>query len=638
MPLTNPHGADGIDAANMSVAEIDRLARQLGADSIRATTAAGSGHPTSCLSSAHIMATILTRRFRAKLEDPDDVANDRLILSKGHAAPLLYAALAALGVIDEDSITELRTSGSPLEGHPVPKLPHVPVATGSLGQGLANGLGIALGMNELKSPARTRVVLGDSEMAEGSVWEAMALATHHGLSNLTAIVDVNRLGQRGPTMHGWDTDVYDQRARAFGWSTAVVDGHDPEEIDAGLAEIEGEVGPGMLIARTVKGHGVSFLADQPDWHGKALSEDEAEKAIAELDPGERQTITTTPPQESADPIPDPGALEFPRFEEDSATRDVFGETLAAIAAADPRVIVLDAEVSDSTRTARVLETAEDRFVQLYIAEQTMIGAAVGLQSLGLRPVASTFGAFMTRAHDFIRMGAIGRARMVLNGSHAGVSIGEDGPSQMALDDIAMMRATPGATVLYPADGHATASLLVEALEWPGIAYVRTTREETPQLYDTSHEFPIGGSHVLRSSTSDQTTIVAAGVTVHEALNAVDSLAEEGIAVRLIDAYSVEPLDAETIRGAAAATGLVVVVEDHNRNGGLGDAVAAVVAASGLGTVVKLGVVGVPGSATAREQREMAGISSGSIHAAVMENLEGTGDGQPETSHKKRLAD
>jgi transketolase len=609
-----------VDVDDLDPAEIDRLARQLSADSIRATTAAGSGHPTSCMSAAHIVATLLASHIRLRLEAPEDPSNDRLILSKGHAAPLLYAALAALDLIPEDSLTTLREKGSPLEGHPVPRLPHVPVATGSLGQGLANGLGVALGQRLLGSTARTWVIIGDSEMTEGSVWEAMALASHHQASGLTAIVDVNRLGQRGPTMYGWDTEVYEARARSFGWETAVVDGHDPEEIGAGLEQAVNDDRPSMLLARTIKGNGVSFLADDPTRHGKALSEEEAEKALAELDPGRRMIISSHRPTGSTSDIPEPDDYDLPRFDQDTATRDAFGEALATVAGADPRVVVLDAEVSDSTRTAKVKETAEERFFQLYIAEQAMVGVAVGLQTLGLRPVAATFGAFMTRAHDFIRMGAISRARMVLNGSHAGVSIGEDGPSQMGLDDIAMMRATPNASVLYPADGVSAASLLQTAMEWPGIAYVRTTREETPPIYDASVNFPVGGCHVLRTSAHDVATIVAAGITVHEALTAADELHGEDIAVRVIDAYSVEPLDAATIQNAASETGLVIVAEDHSPNGGLGDAVSAALTPRGLGPVVRLGVDHMPGSATPEEQRELAGISAAEIRAAVVENL------------------
>lgn len=621
MSATNTQDPPQGQRRNVDPVDIDLLARQLSADSIRATTAAGSGHPTSCLSASHIMATILTSHIRLLPEAPEDPANDRLILSKGHAAPLLYAALAAIGVIDRDRLTGLRSHGSLLEGHPVPNLPHVPVATGSLGQGLANGLGMALAAGTLSSPARVWVLLGDSEMTEGSVWEAMALASHYDVSNLTAVVDVNRLGQRGPTMYGWDTDVYEKRAQAFGWNTLVVDGHDPEEISSSLAEIGRREGPGMVVARTVKGHGVSFLEDEPGKHGKALSEEEADNAIGELDPGKWRTVTVQPPPKSSRDVEPSPSFDLPAFDEKMATRDAFGEALAAVVGADPDVVVLDAEVSDSTRSAAAEQAAAAQFHELYIAEQAMVGVAVGMQAVGLKPVASTFAAFLTRAHDFIRMGAISHARMVLNGSHAGVSIGKDGPSQMGLDDIAMMRATPGAAVLYPADGTTTGALLEAALEWPGIAYLRTTREKTPSIYSSSQDFSIGGSHILRTSIGDEATIVAAGITVHEAIVASTELEDENIRVRVIDAYSVEPLDAATIEEAMAETGLIIVAEDHSKVGGLGDAVSAVLSENRPGPVVKLGVDRLPGSATPQEQRELAGISSTAIKTAVLDNIE-----------------
>ena len=604
----------------MTSTDIDRVARQLAADSIRATTAAGSGHPTSCLSAAHLVATILSRHIRLWPDNPEHPANDRLVFSKGHAAPLLYAALAAIGEIDAARLDQLRQVDSPLEGHPVPGLPHVPLATGSLGQGLANGLGIALGSRALGSPSWTWVLLGDSEMTEGSVWEAMALASHYALTNLTAVVDVNRLGQRGPTMYEWDTGVYEERARAFGWTATVVDGHDPDDITRGIETIEGETKPGMLIAKTVKGHGVSFLADEPGRHGKALTDEEMDRALSELDPGERETITVQNPQEFTLGQVEAAEPNLPVFDEDVSTRDAFGTALAAIVKADPLVMVLDGEVSNSTMTEKADDAAPEQFVQMYIAEQAMVGAAVGLQAAGIKPVASTFAAFLTRAHDFIRMGAISRAEMVLNGSHAGVSIGEDGPSQMGLDDISMMRATPGTAVLYPADGPSTTGLLKAAIEWPGIAYIRTTREKTPVIYRRDETFEIGGSHTLLASVDDQATIVGAGITVHEAMRAADELDADGIRVRVIDAYSVQPIDADTIRRAMAETGLIVVAEDHSKAGGLGDAVLDAIAAEHSGPVIKLGVDEFPGSAPPQEQRERAGISSAAMKRTIAENV------------------
>lgn len=604
----------------MSTADIDRLARQLSADSIRATTSAGSGHPTSCLSAADLVATILGRHIRLWPDEPEHPANDRLIFSKGHAAPLLYAALVALGVVDATQLGGLREVDSPLEGHPVPNLPHIPLATGSLGQGLANGMGVALGNRALGSPACTWVLLGDSEMTEGSVWEAMALASHYSLSNLTAVVDVNRLDQRGPTMYEWDTEVYEQRARAFGWRAAVVDGHDPDDITRGIEAIDESTHPGMLIARTVKGRGVSFLADELGRHGKALNDEEAREAISELDPGERRTITVQKPHEFTLDEVEATAPEVPDFDRDVATRDAFGVALAEVVEADPLVMVFDGEVADSTRTEKAQDAVPDQFIEMYITEQAMVGAAVGLQTTGIKPVASTFAAFLTRAHDFIRMAAISRAEMVLNGSHAGVSIGEDGPSQMGLDDLAMMRATPGAAVLYPADGNSTAALLEAAIGWPGIAYIRTTREKTPLIYSRGQTFEIGGSHTLRRSVDDAATIVGAGITVHEALTAADELDTEDISVRVIDSYSIQPIDSETMQRAMAETGLIVVAEDHSKAGGLGDAVLDAIATEHSGPVIKLGVEQIPGSATPQQQRERASISSTTMKRTVLEML------------------
>jgi transketolase len=600
----------------MNTETIDRLARQLSADSIRSTTQAGSGHPTSAMSAAHLFAALLTRHLRYRIDEPDYAGNDRLVLSKGHAAPLLYAAISAMGLIDGDLLPDLRKAGSPLEGHPVPGVPFVDVATGSLGQGLANGLGMALGLRHVGSPARVWVLLGDSEMSEGSVWEAMALAAHHGVSNLIAIVDMNRLGQRGPTMYGWDAELYMNRARSFGWEAITVDGHDPASIDRGLATAAASPRPSMLVATTVKGYGVSFLADAEGRHGKPLDEEEAQRALSELATDGHMSITPRQVPDFDPPALVPREWQRPRFTEPVATRDAFGAALAAATAADPGLIVLDGEVADSTRTAMAAEEAPGRFIQMYIAEQAMVGAATGLDAVGLRPVAATFAAFLTRAHDFIRMAAIGRANMLLCGSHAGVSIGEDGPSQMGLEDIAMMRATPGATVLYPADGTATAALVELALRTHGLRYVRTTREATPVLYGGDAEFTVGGSHTLRSSIGDAATVVAAGVTVFEALRAADELADRGHTVRVIDAYSVEPIDAAAMNSAMADTKRIVVVEDHVAAGGLGDAVLGSIAGSGAGRCLKLAVEDYPGSATPAEQRRRAGISSESIVSAV----------------------
>jgi len=601
------------------VQEWNALAAQLAVDGIRASTEAGSGHPTSSLSAAHLLAVLYADHLRYDVSDPRNPANDRFVLSKGHASPLMYSVLKAIGAITDEQLMTYRRFGSPLEGHPapVPGMAWIDVATGSLGQGLPIGLGMALAMKLDTNPARVWVLMGDSESAEGSVWETMANASFHGVDNLIAVLDMNRLGQRGPTMLQWDGDAYADRARAFGWLAIQVDGHDVAAIDRAYGEAEEAGRPVLIVARTEKGHGVSLVANQEGWHGKALSKEEAEQAIAELGGPRSMVITPPKPEARIAPPPTPWTFELPTYEEGIATRKAFGETLAAMAAR-PDLVVLDGEVSNSTHTEDFQRVAPDRFVELYIAEQCMAGVAVGLQALGKTVFAATFGAFLTRAYDFVRMAAVSRADLRLSGSHAGVSIGEDGPSQMALEDLAMMRAVHGSAVLYPADGNAAAKLTWAMAERPGISYIRTTRENTPKLYDASEEFPIGGSRVLRRSDADRATVVGAGVTVFEALKAADALDAEGVAVRVIDAYSVKPIDAETLRTALGETGTVVVVEDHWVEGGLGDAVLEALAAGGelSGRVIKLAVTGLPGSGTADELREAAGISAAAIAETV----------------------
>jgi transketolase len=599
----------------------NELAAQLAVDSIRCTTAAGSGHPTSSLSAAHLVAVLYADHLRTRIDEPASLANDRFVLSKGHAAPLLYATLKAVGAISDETLLSLRRLDSPIEGHPapVPGLPWVDVATGSLGQGLPIGLGMAFAMRLDAAPGRVWVLCGDSEMTEGSVWEAMAAASFHEVENLIAIVDMNRLGQRGPTMLEWRGDVYAARAQAFGWHTIEIDGHDVEAIDQAFTTAEGADGPVMIVARTEKGHGVSFLADQEGWHGKALSAEQAEKAIAELG-GERAiSVTTLAPAAYEPPaLAGVAATPAPAYDGPVATRKAFGETLAWLAGRLPDLVVLDGEVGNSTHTEDFDAVAHERFFQLYIAEQCMIGAQVGLQALGKTAFAATFGAFLARAADFVRMASVSRANLRLCGSHAGVSIGEDGPSQMALEDLATMRAIAGSTVLYPADGNATVKLVEQMCELRGISYLRTTREATPALYGPEEPFPIGGSKTVAWGEDDRAALVGAGITLHECLAAAESLRADGIDVRVIDAYSVKPIDAATLRGALDATGLVVVVEDHRVEGGLGDAVLAGLAATGplSGRIVHLGVTDMPGSGSPTELRARAGIDAASIAARV----------------------
>jgi transketolase len=606
------------------VAFWNELAAQLSVDSIRATTAAASGHPTSSMSASHLTAVLFAEHLRYDVNNPKSVANDRFVLSKGHASPLLYALFKAIGAIDDQQLLSLRQLGSPLQGHPapLPEMPWVDVATGSLGQGLAVGVGMALGMRLDSSPARVWVLMGDSEVAEGSVWEAMQAATFHNLSSMTAILDMNRLGQRGQTMLEWEGASYAERARAFGWHAIEIDGHDVSAIDAAYREAEESPRPTFIVARTAKGKGVSLTEDRENWHGKALSNDQAQQAIEELGGVRSLTLTPPAPPEFSLPTGNGANVELPVYSEGIATRKAYGEALAALAAR-PEVVVLDGEVSNSTYTEDFEKVAPERFVQMFIAEQAMLGAAIGLQVVGKKPFAATFGAFLTRAYDFVRMAAVSRADIRLCGSHAGVSIGEDGPSQMALEDLAMMRAVHGSTVLYPADGNSTAKLVQATADLEGVSYIRTTREKTDRLYDAEESFPIGGSKVLRHSENDRVTLVGAGVTLFEALKAAGQLSQEGTGVRVIDAYSVKPIDAATLRRAMQETGLVVVVEDHWLEGGLGEAVLSALADDGqalTGRVIRLAVSEMPGSGKPEEMREWAGISASNIVKAVREAL------------------
>ncbi|HEX9049149.1 MAG TPA: transketolase [Anaeromyxobacter sp.] len=600
------------------------LAAQLRADSIRATTAAGSGHPTSCLSAADLMGVLLDGHLRADWRRPSRLDDDRLVFSKGHAAPLLYAMAKAAGAITDEELLSLRKLGSPLEGHPTPALPFVDVATGSLGQGLPAAVGIALAARHLGRELRCWVLLGDSEMAEGSVYEALELGGFYGLARVVAILDMNRLGQRGPTMLQWDGEAYAERARAFGWNALVVDGHDRVAIDRAYADAEASDRPVLVVARTRKGAGVSFLENREGWHGKALSREEAARALAELgSPAPvRVEMAGARPAPPA-PARPAGAFAPPRYAIGArvATREAFGDALRALGDARPDVVALDGEVGNSTYSERFEKAHPDRFFEMYIAEQQLVSAAVGMQVLGLVPFASTFAAFLTRAHDQLRMAAVSRAHLCLAGSHAGVSIGEDGPSQMALEDLAMMRALSGSTVLYPSCATAAAALVGEMAAREGLSYLRTTREKTPVLYGPGERFPIGGSKVLRRSAGDVAAVLAAGITLHEALRAHDLLAADGIPVRVVDLYSVKPVDAATVEACARECGgRLVVAEDHRPEGGLADAVSEVFADRPAPAITRLAVRTLPGSGTPRELLDGAGIGAAAIVAAVRRAL------------------
>ncbi|MFL5802192.1 MAG: transketolase [Roseiflexaceae bacterium] len=612
------------------IEQIRTLAQQLRVDSIRSSTAAGSGHPTSSLSAADLMAVLISKYLRYDFANPDNPVNDHLIFSKGHASPLVYSIFKAAGAISDQELLTFRKFGSRLQGHPTPVIPWVDIATGSLGQGLPVGVGIALAGKYLdKLPYHTWVLCGDSEMAEGSVWEGLDKAGYYHLNNLIAIVDMNRLGQRGPTELGWHGEIYAARASAFGCHTITIDGHSLEEIDRAYAEaLEPRDRPTVIIAKTMKGRGVSFLEDKENWHGKALSEEQARQAIAELG-GESHITIQVPKPEPATPAPTPPASPplLPSYKpgESVATRKAYGDALKAVGAANARVVGLDGEVSNSTYSEDFAKAYPERFFEMFIAEQQMVASAVGLSVRGYIPFASTFAAFFTRAYDFIRMAAVSQANIRLCGSHAGVSIGEDGPSQMALEDLAMMRAVHGSTVLYPSDPNQTAQLVAAMAEHSGISFLRTTREKTPVLYAPEDTFAIGGSKVVQQSPGDRVTVVAAGITLHEALKAYTQLQTEGISIRIIDAYSVKPLDHTTVREALRVTeGRLVVAEDHWPEGGLGAAVleALETDTAGAGSaplhVRHLAVRIMPGSGTPQEMLGAAGIDAAHIAGAVRE--------------------
>jgi transketolase len=606
----------------------EALGRQLRIDSIRASSAAGSGHPTSSMSAADLMAVLLERYLHYDFETPDRPTNDHLVFSKGHASPLLYAMYRAAEAIDDEALLSYRRRGSRFEGHPTPVLPWVDVATGSLGQGLPIALGIALAGKRLdRLPYRVWVLTGDGELAEGSMWEAFEHAAYAGLDNLAAVIDVNRLGQTRETMHGWDLDLYCRRLAAFGWHVIEVDGHDVDAIADAYGEAIGITGrPTAIVARTIKGSGVSGVADLNGMHGKALDPEHEERALAELGAAthHRLTVAVQKPQDDGQPHRfQVEHLQLPRYERGSseATRRAYAEALVALGRARGDVVALDGDVDNSTYTELFEEALPERYFEMYIAEQQMAAAAVGLQVRGWIPFASTYGAFWSRAFDFIRMAAVSRANIRLAGSHAGVSIGPDGPSQMGLEDIASFRTIWGSTVLYPSDANQTAQLVAAMVDRPGVVYIRTTRGKTPVIYGPEETFAIGGSMVVRSSSEDVITIIGAGVTLHEAITAADRLAMDGIAARVIDLYSIKPIDAVTVAAAARETGRLVTVEDHRPEGGLGEAVLAALADEGVpARVVQLAVSNMPGSASPEEQLADAGIDATAIVAAARELL------------------
>jgi transketolase len=612
-----------------SLAILHNLATQLRIDSVTSTSEAGSGHPTTCLSAAEIVAALFFAQMRFDPKDPQHPEADRFVLSKGHGAPILYAAWAEAGLFPRADLLNLRKITSDLEGHPTPRLPFVDVATGSLGQGLAAGVGIALNARRIKSDYRTYVLLGDGESAEGSVWEAAEVAANQKLDNLCAITDVNGLGQSRPTQWDHHLSAFTSRWNAFGWHAIAVDGHDLAAILQALDEARSTKGrPTMIVAGTVKGKGVSIFEGKEGWHGKALKKGaELDQALAELN---SQIVKTS---DAKVEIPKPASRRvegpLPAFEkvlpapayklgELVATREAYGAALAALGAIDRRIVALDADVGNSTFSEKFEHAHQDRFYEVYIAEQVMIGAAMGLAARGAIPFPSTFACFLERASDFIRMAGISNLGIKLAGSHAGVSIGEDGPSQMALEDLAMARGVPNCTVLYPCDGVSAMRLMAVAASVPGPVYIRTSRPKTPVIYDANETFKPGGSKTLRQSDTDVVTVVAAGVTVFEALKACDTLKAAGTGIRVIDAYSLQPIDRDGLIAAGRATnGRIITVEDHYAHGGLGDAVSEAVWDQGF-RVKRLAVREIPRSGTPDELLDRYGISARAIVAAVNE--------------------
>jgi transketolase len=593
------------------------LGQQLRVDSIRAAAVPKSGHPTSSMSGADLMAVLLAKYLRYDFDKPDDPRNDHLIFSKGHASPLLYSVYKAAGAVSDEELLSFRKLGSRLEGHPTPNIPWVDVATGSLGQGLPISVGVALAGKKLdRLPYNVWCLCGDSELAEGSMCEAFEHAAFAELDNLIAILDINRLGQRGETMHGWDLASYTRRVESFGWAAIEVDGHDVEAIDRAYEEALSITGrPTAIIARTIKGRGVKAVENQDNWHGKAL--DDPESAIAELG-GERHIVVDVhKPEGDAQPRTfDTEPLSLPTYDLGSevATRKAYGDALLALGKGRGDVVALDGEVSNSTYAEEFAKEIPERYFEMYIAEQQLVAAAVGMQVRKWTPFASTFAAFFTRAYDFIRMAAISQANIRLCGSHAGVSIGEDGPSQMALEDLAAFRAVHGSTVLYPSDANQTAKLVTAMADLDGISFIRTTRGATPVIYAADDDFPVGGAKVVRDG--DDVTLVGAGITLHEALKAADALAADGTSARVIDLYSLKPIDADTLREAVEATqGRIVVAEDHWPEGGLGEAVLSALAGTEL-QFAHLAVREMPGSGKPAELLAEAGIDADAIAAAA----------------------
>jgi len=597
--------------------DLEKIAQRLRIHAFKMTTKAGSGHPTTCSSMAELAACLFFDEMRYNIHDPFDWSNDEFVLSKGHAAPILWAAYAEAGIISQKSLMNLRKITSSLEGHPTPRMKWVKGATGSLGQGLSVGVGLAMAMKLGKCPGRVYVMMGDGECAEGAVWEATNTAALLGLDKLCAILDINRLGQSDPTMHEHDLDAYKRKFEAFGWNAIKIDGHSVSQILSAFQKAKESKKPTAILAKTIKGKGVSFLEDRNGWHGKPLKEEELRRALEELGP--------MPEIDSKKYVKKPNKIKTPQlmrgfrfkrntYNKKTSTRRAYGDALVNLGKINDLVVAIDGDVKNSTYAEDFFGVFPQRSFEIYIAEQNMVGIGIGMAARGYIPFIATFAAFLCRAHDQIRMAAYSFSNMKLVGSHVGVSIGADGPSQMGLEDLAIFRPIPGCAVLYPSDAYSTEGCVESMARYKGMAYLRTTRPGTPILYKKGESFPIGGSKVLKRSQKDAVAVIAAGITVHEALEAYEELKKENISVRVIDAYSVQPLDDKIIKEVARAGKKAVVVEDHFRRGGLGDAVASLL--KGSAESIHLAIDDLPRSGEPDELMDKYGISARHIEQAV----------------------
>jgi transketolase len=607
--------------------ELQKLAKLVRKWCLISTTEAGSGHPTSCLSAADIATVLFDKYFAYDIADPLHFTNDRIVLSKGHAAPLLYTLFALSGGLELEALRSLRKFESPLEGHPTPNFNYTEAATGSLGQGLSVASGLAYFQKQAGFTSKSYVILGDGELAEGQNWEAANFASHYKLDNLIAIADINRLGQSEPTMFGHQVDEYMARFRAFGFEVIGIDGHDYQAIDSALQEAHNNTSgkPYIIISKTYKGYGVSFLKDNESMHGKTLSKDELAKALDELgdiDDSLRFTLKhpqTFTPKGEVHGEPDTSVQTEYKLGEEIATRDVYGNVLAKLGESNVSIYALDGDVKNSTFSLDFKKAYPDRFIECFIAEQNMVSVAVGLSRLRRMPFVSTFAAFLTRAADQIRLAALSHANVRFVGSHAGVSIGEDGASQMGLEDIALFGTLPGTTVLHPSDAVSASKLLGRMAETDGISYLRTLRPKTPVIYKNDEEFVIGGSKIVKKSDEDVLTIVASGITVYEAIKAADTLEKDGVFVRVIDCYSVKPIDKDALHEAVQETkhNILITVEDHFEHGGLGDFVLSAVSETGA-IVHKMAVDHLSRSGKKEELLHDAGIDADCIVKKVKE--------------------